>query len=95
LVLPPPGGLALSCRYSPPSPGALSVCVIGGGVSGCAAASFLREMFVDQEDLRITILEKSAKLGGRISLVEFAGQRYEVPPHARPSIPQESNDPTW
>jgi hypothetical protein len=55
----------------------LSVCIIGGGISGCGSAAFLREMMAPG-DLEISVLEAGSILGGRVGLVDFDGRKYEV-----------------
>jgi hypothetical protein len=62
------------------------VCVIGGGISGCGSAAFLREMMAP-EDLEISVLEAGSILGGRVGLVDFDGRKYEVIPHGQTTIP--------
>src|ERR1700684_2537329 len=44
------------------------VVVVGGGISGLAAAFFLRDQAV-----RVTVLEGSPRLGGKLSVSEIAG----------------------
>ena len=44
------------------------VVVIGGGIAGLAAAFFLRD-----EPVRVTLLEGSPRLGGKLSASEVAG----------------------
>ncbi len=44
------------------------VVIVGGGISGLAAAFFLRD-----EPVRVTVLEGSARLGGKLSVSEIAG----------------------
>ena len=44
------------------------VVIVGGGISGLAAAFFLRD-----EAVRVTVLEGSARLGGKLSVSEIAG----------------------
>src|ERR1700678_783894 len=44
------------------------VVIVGGGISGLAAAFFLRD-----EALRVTVLEGSPRLGGKLSLSEIGG----------------------
>jgi len=47
------------------------VVVVGGGIAGLAAAFFLRERGGDA--LRVTVLETSPRVGGKLALVEIAG----------------------
>ena len=42
--------------------------IVGGGISGLAAAFFLRD-----DDVRVTVLEGSPRLGGKLSVSEIAG----------------------
>ena len=49
-------------------PGRPHVIVIGGGIAGLAAAFFLREV-----PCRVTVLEGSPRLGGKLSVSEIAG----------------------
>ena len=44
------------------------VVIVGGGISGLAAAFFLRD-----ETVRVTVLEGSSRLGGKLSVSEIAG----------------------
>jgi len=44
------------------------VVIVGGGISGLAAAFFLRD-----EAVRVTVLEGSTRLGGKVSVSEIAG----------------------
>src|SRR5579859_5037169 len=44
------------------------VVIVGGGISGLAAAFFLRD-----EAVRVTVLEGSPRLGGKLSVSEIAG----------------------
>jgi oxygen-dependent protoporphyrinogen oxidase len=44
------------------------VVIVGGGISGLAAAFFLRD-----EAVRVTVLEGSARLGGKLAVSEIAG----------------------
>jgi oxygen-dependent protoporphyrinogen oxidase len=52
-----------------PGPGALPhVVIVGGGIAGLAAAFFLRG-----EPVRVTVLEGSPRLGGKLAVSEVAG----------------------
>src|ERR1700722_7768311 len=44
------------------------VVIVGGGIAGLAAALFLRD-----EPVRVTVLEGSPRLGGKLSVSEGAG----------------------
>jgi protoporphyrinogen/coproporphyrinogen III oxidase len=50
------------------SPGQPHVAVVGAGIAGLAAAFFLREA-----PCRVTVLEGSLRLGGKLSVSEIAG----------------------
>ena len=50
-------------RHTPPH-----VVIVGGGISGLAAAFFLRD-----EAVRVTVLEGSPRLGGKLSVSEIGG----------------------
>ncbi|MGH3489119.1 MAG: protoporphyrinogen oxidase [Actinopolymorphaceae bacterium] len=52
------------------------VVVVGGGVTGVAAAWFLRQ--VGGPDLAVTVLESSPRLGGKLHTVELAGVRVDT-----------------
>ncbi|HKS44100.1 MAG TPA: protoporphyrinogen oxidase [Amycolatopsis sp.] len=52
------------------------VAVIGGGVSGLAAAYRLRTLLGDAAT--ITVLESTGSLGGKLRTAELAGRRYDV-----------------
>jgi protoporphyrinogen/coproporphyrinogen III oxidase len=51
-----------------PSPALPHVVIVGGGIAGLAAAFFLRD-----EPVRLTVLEGSPRLGGKLSVSEVAG----------------------
>jgi oxygen-dependent protoporphyrinogen oxidase len=51
-----------------PANGQPHIVIVGGGISGLAAAFFLRE-----HDVRVTVLEGSPRLGGKLSISEIAG----------------------
>ncbi|USX48065.1 protoporphyrinogen oxidase [Lentzea sp. HUAS12] len=52
------------------------VAVVGGGVSGLAAAHRLRMLL--GPDARITVVEQSDRLGGKLRTTELAGVRFDV-----------------
>lgn len=54
----------------PATPTSPHVVVVGGGISGLAAAAFLRRQ---APDLRVTVLEGSPRVGGKLALAEVAG----------------------
>lgn len=47
--------------------------VVGGGISGLAAAFFLRDASAGGQPVRVTVLEGSPRLGGKLSASEVAG----------------------
>src|SRR5271165_4953190 len=51
-----------------PSAALPHVVIVGGGIAGLAAAFFLRN-----EAVRVTVLEGSSRLGGKLSVSEIAG----------------------
>src|SRR5580658_7894823 len=51
-----------------PSTALPHVVIVGGGIAGLAAAFFLRD-----EPVRVTVLEGSSRLGGKLSVSEVAG----------------------
>ena len=59
--------LGHSRRVSSPSPRP-AVVIVGGGISGLAAAFFLRD-----RGLAVTVLEGSPRLGGKLAVSEIAG----------------------
>lgn len=60
---------------APASVEPLHVVVVGGGISGVAAAAALRR---DRPDLQVTVLEASPRLGGKLALAEVAGITVDV-----------------
>ncbi|SDD35797.1 protoporphyrinogen oxidase [Glycomyces harbinensis] len=58
------------------TPGRTRVLVVGGGITGVAAAHRLRERL--GPDAEIIIAEQSMRLGGKIRTVEFAGRPVET-----------------
>lgn len=55
---------------------AARIAVIGGGISGLAAAYRLRRLL--GPDAEITVVEQGRRLGGKLHAVELAGHRYDV-----------------
>jgi len=51
-----------------PANGQPHIVIVGGGISGLAAAFFLRD-----HDVRVTLIEGSSRLGGKLSVSEIAG----------------------
>jgi oxygen-dependent protoporphyrinogen oxidase len=66
-----------------------SVAVVGGGISGLAAAHRLRTLL--GRDARITVLERGSRLGGVLRTSTLAGAAYDVGAEAflvrRPEVP--------
>lgn len=66
-----------------------SVVVVGGGVSGLAAAHRLRSLLGPQA--QITVLEADDRIGGKLRTIELAGHRVDVGAEAfiarRPEVP--------
>ena len=62
--------------------------MVGGGISGLAAAQRLRVL---RPDVHVTVLEGSARVGGVLRTVELAGTAYDVGAEAflvrRPEVP--------
>lgn len=52
------------------------VAVVGGGISGLAGAYRLRTLL--GPDARITVVEPTDRLGGKLRTIELAGSRYDV-----------------
>jgi oxygen-dependent protoporphyrinogen oxidase len=65
--------LPVNPRPSPVEP--VHVVVVGGGISGLAAAASLRRQ---APDLRVTVLEGSPAIGGKLALAEVAGITVDV-----------------
>ena len=49
--------------------------IIGGGIGGCSAAYFLRELCGD--NVEIHVFNDSEVVGGRCAVIEFEGDIYE------------------
>jgi oxygen-dependent protoporphyrinogen oxidase len=58
--------------------GAPHVVVIGGGIAGLAAAFYLRD-----QPVRVTVLEGSPRLGGKLSASDVAGVAMDEGAEAR------------
>jgi oxygen-dependent protoporphyrinogen oxidase len=58
------------------TPGRTRVLIVGGGITGLAAAHRLRERL--GPDAEIIVAEQSARLGGKIHTVDFAGRPVET-----------------
>lgn len=52
------------------------VCIVGSGIGGASAAHFLREY--THIPLEISIYEEKDKVGGRMAVVELAGDTFEA-----------------
>ena len=52
------------------------VAVVGGGISGLAAAHRLRMLL--GPEARITVIEQSDRLGGKLRTTELGGVRFDV-----------------
>lgn len=52
----------------------LSICIIGGGISGVSAAHFLQKKGYKQ----ITLLEKTERVGGKCHTIKYRGKTYEM-----------------
>ncbi len=63
-----PHGTARAAETGTAGPDIPHVVVVGGGVAGLAAAFFLRD-----QPVRVTVLEGSSRLGGKLSVSEVAG----------------------
>lgn len=69
-------GFATLGGVSPPDrPQPLHVAVVGGGISGLAAAAALRRR---SPSLRVTVLEGSPRIGGKLATTEVAGIRVDT-----------------
>ena len=53
--------------------GGRHVVIVGGGIAGLAAAFSLRDAMADGAPVRVTVLEGSARLGGKLSASHVAG----------------------
>ena len=67
--------LRLLCESGPVTTSARHVVVVGGGISGLAAAWFLRR---DASGTRVTVLEASDRVGGALRVSELAGVHVDV-----------------
>lgn len=50
--------------------------IIGGGIGGCAAAFYIREMCGPSVDIHV--FNDSEEVGGRCAVIEFDGNTYEA-----------------
>lgn len=57
------------------------VVIVGGGISGLAAAHRLQRL-AGRDTLRVTLLESDDRLGGKIRTEQFAGRRIDSGPEA-------------
>jgi prenylcysteine oxidase/farnesylcysteine lyase len=54
----------------------VKIAIIGGGISGCSCAFFLRQLFENQID--VTVFEKTNQIGGRLRTIEYNDRKYEL-----------------
>ena len=50
--------------------------IVGAGLSGCASAFFLNQIFEDRAD--ITVFEKTNYVGGRLRTFEYNNRKHEL-----------------
>jgi len=60
--------------------GTRQITVVGGGITGLAAAHRLLTQAPEDDDLRVTVLEASGRFGGWIRTEEFAGRPVDFGP---------------
>lgn len=65
-----------SVSYDPGTPGRTRVLIVGGGITGLAAAHRLRTRL--GPDAEIIVAEQAMRLGGKIHTVDFAGRPVET-----------------
>ena len=56
--------------------GSTDIAIVGGGISGCSAAWFLREALGGE--LELTVYERDAQLGGRLATIDVGGTPVEA-----------------
>ena len=56
--------------------GSTNIAIVGGGISGCSAAWFLREALGGE--LELTVYERDARLGGRLATIDVGGTPVEA-----------------
>lgn len=54
----------------------IKIAIVGAGISGCSSAYFLNDLFDD--NVEITVFEKSNKIGGRLATVDYQERSYEL-----------------
>lgn len=54
----------------------IRIAILGAGISGCASAYFLNQLF--KENAEITVFEKTERAGGRLLTYEYNGRNYEI-----------------
>lgn len=56
------------------------VCIVGSGIGGSSAAHFLRKYSQEsmETDMEIHVFEKNPTVGGRMAMVELAGDKFEA-----------------
>jgi len=58
-----------------------NIIIIGGGISGLALLHYLKQKYIDREDIHIQLLEKNERLGGTIGSAKKNGCLYETGPN--------------
>lgn len=56
------------------------VCIVGSGIGGSSAAHFLRKYSQEtmETEMEIHVFEKNPTVGGRMAMVELAGDKFEA-----------------
>lgn len=56
------------------------VCIVGSGIGGSSAAHFLRKYSqeTNETQMEISVFEKNPTVGGRMAMVELAGDKFEA-----------------
>jgi len=58
-----------------------NIVIIGGGISGLALLHYLKQKYIDREDIQIQLLEKNKRLGGTIESIKKNGCLFETGPN--------------
>jgi len=58
-----------------------NIIIIGGGISGLALLHYLKQKYIDREDVHIQLLEKNERLGGTIGSTKKNGCLFETGPN--------------